>query len=381
MPEFCKTKGIFFLTISTLFLVTFEAKRALGKSIIKEGKIEVDGKILDVGKLQYSSHPEVRRWQDVLRNRRKDRKDREKEDNITTKIVIGPHGNEIARKMVETDTHPPIAQNESKDRVKRLPILATLIPHISKFAGGFILPLLGELIHRPRQPNQYNQNIIKRFLPKVIKNTNLSTPRFKQEIQTSLKNSQYSKAMTYIEGAERELDHSHFELKGKLKQVDWVHADSFRIVNRTRILLNDLTQTLDNLFQTRLNTVSNVFATYLASLIQQLRITVLEKNDQSKDREVAMGKQIRDIQATLIDFTHKPELGILYIVNGLLACINLIILFALYSLKQYLGKMYLKNTLNHYRAFDDQTKQVESQKKEPLIKTKKRIVTLSESQL
>ena len=124
------------------------------------------------------------------------------------------------------------------------------------------------------------------------------------------------------------------------------------------------------------------FSTYLASLIQQLRITVLEKNDQSQDRELAMEKEIKDIQTTLIDFTHKPELGILYIVNGLLACINLLILFGLYSLKQYLGKMYLKNTLSHYRAFDDQSRQVEPQgKKVPLIKTNKRVVTVSESQL
>ena len=96
------------------------------------------------------------------------------------------------------------------------------------------------------------------------------------------------------------------------------------------------------------------FSTYLASVIQQLCITVLDKNDQSRDRELSMAEEVKDIQNTLTDFTHKPELGILYIVNALLACFNILILFGLYSLKQYLGKLYLKNTIGHYRAFDDQ---------------------------
>ena len=112
-------------------------------------------------------------------------------------------------------------------------------------------------------------------------------------MQATLNNHQYSKAMNYIAGAECQLGPSHFELKKALKQIDWIHADSFRIVNRTRILLNDLTKTLDGLFQTRLTTVSNIFSTYLASLIQQLHITVLDKNDQSRDRELSMAKKLR----------------------------------------------------------------------------------------
>ena len=66
MAESYKTRGLFFLTI---LLVSLD--RAKGKSVIPEGKIEIDDKLLEIGKLQYSSHPEVRKWQEVLRDRRK----------------------------------------------------------------------------------------------------------------------------------------------------------------------------------------------------------------------------------------------------------------------------------------------------------------------
>ena len=93
-----------------------------------------------------------------------------------------------------------------------------------------------------------------------------------------------------------------------------------------------------------------------------------------------MAKEIKAIQNILTDFTHKPELGILYIVNALLACFNILILFGLYSLKQYLGKMYLKNTLSHYRAFDDQVKAPQG-KQDLLLRGNKRVGSVSESQL
>ena len=51
-------------------------------------------------------------------------------------------------------------------RVKRLPVLASMIPYISQFVGSLIKPLLRELIHWPQQASNYNQNLIRRFLPK-----------------------------------------------------------------------------------------------------------------------------------------------------------------------------------------------------------------------
>ena len=123
-----------------------------------------------------------------------------------------------------------------------------MIPYISKFAGTLIRPLLGELIHHPQQPSNYNKNIIRRFLPKFIKNTHLETPTFQREIESTLDRKQYSKTIDYINGAQRGLAPTNFELHKALKQIDWVHADSFRLVNRTKELLQDLTRTLDELF-------------------------------------------------------------------------------------------------------------------------------------
>ena len=90
-------------TFDNNFFVIFDGSKS--KSV-PEGKIEIDGRLLDTGKLQYSSHPEVAHWQNVLRERRKDRKLREKEDNTPTKVHIGSYGYEEGRKKVSTP-HPP----------------------------------------------------------------------------------------------------------------------------------------------------------------------------------------------------------------------------------------------------------------------------------
>ena len=130
------SKGGLFLVM--IFFVSFDSSKS--KSVVPEGKIEINGRLLETGKLQYTSHPEVEKWQSVLRERRKNRKLKEKENNITTKIQIGTHGYETGRE--EVNTHPP-PLTENKNRVKCLPVLATLIPHITKFTGGSFYAYLG----------------------------------------------------------------------------------------------------------------------------------------------------------------------------------------------------------------------------------------------
>ena len=98
---------------------------------ITDGKIEIDCRILDTGKLQYSSHPEVAHWQDEILKRRRERKLREKEGYTPTENSLG---NDEEGKDKDS-THPP-TPTEEKSRVKCLPILAALVPHISKFVGG-----------------------------------------------------------------------------------------------------------------------------------------------------------------------------------------------------------------------------------------------------
>ena len=97
----------------------------------------------EIYKYQKKSHPEVQKWQSELERRR-----------LESKASLGI---------------PPTKEENS--RVKRLPVLSVMIPYISSFVGSLIKPLIGELIHRPQQASQYNQNLIRRFLPKIIKNT------------------------------------------------------------------------------------------------------------------------------------------------------------------------------------------------------------------
>ena len=110
-----------------LIMIFFVINSSKTKNI-PEGKSEINGKMLETFKYQDPTHHEVVKWQNVLRERRKDRG---KKNNITTK-------DHIRREKI--NTHPPPLTEKS--RVKRLPILATLIPHITKF--------IGELIHKPR---------------------------------------------------------------------------------------------------------------------------------------------------------------------------------------------------------------------------------------
>ena len=121
--------GLFFITI---FFVSFDSSKTKN---IPEGKTEINGKMLEILKYQDPTHPEIVKWQNVLRERRKDRG---KKNNITTKDHIGTYEYEKGREEINTHT-PSLTE---KSGVKRLPILATLIPHITKF--------IGELIHKPR---------------------------------------------------------------------------------------------------------------------------------------------------------------------------------------------------------------------------------------
>ena len=139
--------------------------------------------------------------------------------------------------------------------------------------------------------------------------------------------------------------------------------------------------------------MSHVFSSYLASLIQQLRITVLANNEGSKGRELGMIKQIQGVQDTLTSFTHKPELWIVYLANALLACLNLLTLFGLYSLRQSLVNWFLKNQMGHYTGFKDEIQPPQSERPHEITtffprgqtKTKRQIGknsrTMSESQL
>ena len=139
----------------------------------------------------------------------------------------------------------------------------------------------------------------------------------------------------------------------------WVHADSFQLMNRTKQMLQDLSHTFDGLLQKHLNSVSHVYTSYLSALIQQLRVKINKDNEGSKNREVAMGSQLHGVQDAIDNFVHEPELAMVYLACSILAALNILTLIGLYNLCQSLVAWFLKNQIQHYRAFDQHPTQRE----------------------
>ena len=52
----------------------FLALKGYKSRTIPEGKIEIDGKLLDTGKVQFMSHPEVAKWEYEVSRRCRERK-------------------------------------------------------------------------------------------------------------------------------------------------------------------------------------------------------------------------------------------------------------------------------------------------------------------
>ena len=66
-----------------------------------------------------------------------------------------------------------------------------------------------------------------------------------------------------------------------------------------------------------------------------------------------MGFQLQDIQNTLDNFVHKPELTLVYISFSMLAALNILTIIGLYNLRMSLVSWFLKNQIQHYRHFEE----------------------------
>ena len=90
--------------------------------------------------------------------------------------------------------------------------MGAMIPYISQFAGSLIKPLISELTHGPQQNSQYNQGLIKGFIPKVIAHTPMAVPHFQRNMESAVNQHQYQQAIQYIDGVQKKLGPNNYKL-------------------------------------------------------------------------------------------------------------------------------------------------------------------------
>ena len=177
------------------------------------------------------------------------------------------------------------------------PLIASLIPQLSKFGGSILRSILSQLIYRGGDAS-YKQDLLAKFVPRVLSQTALQNSQTEQIINQQLKSRNYESVLQTINSAAKGLDQKNY-VPEDFKHAFNQQENSPKMVLSVRKVFHGLVQTLDTLLTQRLSTSSNLMSSLLTSLIESLRVE-LEGFEKTHANEVKrLGSTLSSIQADL----------------------------------------------------------------------------------
>ena len=230
-------------------------------------------------------------------------------------------------------------------------LIAALIPQLTKFGGGMLKGILSQLIYWGGDPS-YKQNLLAKFIPRVLSQTSLGNSQTEQIINQHLQSRNYQSVLQTIQSAEQGLDKRNF-VPDEFKMAFNQNENSPQLVQAVRKVFHSLVETMDTLMTQRLSTSGNLLSSLLTSLIENLRLE-LEDFEKTHSQEVKrLSAILEQIKAGLKDCGPPNNTGIFAILSAILVCIVLI----------FPGLFILKNSLTAFMRKLQSTQQASMMRK------------------
>jgi hypothetical protein len=195
---------------------------------------------------------------------------------------------------------------ESSPREERaLPISIThLTPHITKFMGSLIKPLVNSLANRAT-PSRLADTILQKFVGRALATTTLAKTETADSIARHLKDSQYSKALGTLQTRELPL-------------------------NTTKMVPNDVDHVIravDKVFVTRLKTLSQVEMTFISTILEQFRVVVQRDHTIAQNSLSGIKRALEEVNTSILG-PQQLNMALVYgllITHMLLTCASMLL--------------------------------------------------------
>ena len=244
-------------------------------------------------------------------------------DTSKARVVVGNHlvggqifseadsTNHITFQLVRPDNQcSDGSQNSRVDREKRLaPIVGALIPTITSFAGKLLRPLISDIAHRPGV-SKYKDNLLQHFLPHALKGTPLADTQLEHALESALRQWKYSVALSTLKSQEKDLDTSNYLPEEatifksfKIPEHNAMHRITWQIHDQ-------YTTSVDKLIQERLLSLNHISASFVSTVIEQLRLTLQSEHRNQSQSSSNLAVKINKVQTSLNE--QKGSLNVIF---------------------------------------------------------------------
>jgi len=189
-----------------------------------------------------------------------------------------PHGNTFSNQFT------PIGEGaekggKSETRKRFIPaIMKKTLPYLTTFGAGLIKNSFSQLVNRNTK-NGYTQAILKNFIPRAISTSNLRGSAVEKNIQANIRNNNYRGAISVIDSNSQDRE-TERHITDKYKKVLNDNVKDRKVTNSVRHILKAVTSTFDSILSQRLTSLSNLLSSLFMSLIEALRILLINYHNE-----------------------------------------------------------------------------------------------------
>ena len=190
------------------------------------------------------------------------------------------------------------------------------LPFLSKFGAGLFKNTFSQLVNRPTK-NSYTKKILKKFIPRVLANSNLADSAISHSIQSQVKNNDYNSAMAVIESNSENLRTEDYVSK-KYQKVLSENTENKKLVRDARHIIKALISTIDSILSQRLKSLYNMLSSLFTSLLESLRILLEEYHNGHKESLKKLLSGVNNTMAKIDTLTPPSDINLYALLAAIL---------------------------------------------------------------